>query len=90
MALQQAFADPEPWEGRSHDQLKEIVNRGLAGGDDFVCAACEMERRSREFLDAEELAQKEAARIKWRRRLMIWLTISGVGAVGAIAWLILG
>jgi len=90
MALQQTFADPEPWEGRSHDQLKEIVDRGLAGGDDFVGAACEMERRSREFFEAQERAQAEAARIRWRRRLIVWLTIGAVGALAAIAWYIWG
>lgn len=92
MALQQQeiHANPVPWEGRSHDQLKEIINRGLAGGDDFILAAREMERRSREFEDAEDYTRAEAARLSHSRRLKIGLAIWLAAIVSVVAWLLLG
>lgn len=90
MAQQEILADPDSWEGRSHDQLQQIMNRGLAGGDDFVRAAREMERRSRQFFEAEELAQAEAARNAHRRHIVIWLAIGLMWGVAMTTWMILG
>ena len=66
------------WEGRSHGQLQEIVQRGIAGGDEFVAAAREMERRSREHTRAEEIAATEAARINRKRRLIALAIIAAL------------
>ena len=90
MALQQELrADPVPWEGRSHDQLKEVINRGLAGGDDFVLAAREMERRSREVADAEDRARADAAHASHILRLKIGVGIWLVTILAIAVWLFL-
>ena len=91
MALQQEIrADPGPWEGRSHDQLKEVINRGLAGGDEFVLAAREMERRSREVAEAEDKARVDAAHASHIFRLKLGIGIWLATVLAIAAWLMWG
>ena len=78
---QQGGIQPLSWEQRSHGQLQEIVQRGIAGGDDFVAAAREMERRSREKLRADELEEADAALARRKYRLV---TLAGVAAAAFV------
>lgn len=41
-------SDQSFWEGRTTEQLREMLDRGLAAGDAFVAAAAEIERRASE------------------------------------------
>jgi len=46
------------WHSRSTDELQAIIQRGIQGGETFLAAATEMERRARETnaaLRAEEV-----------------------------------
>ena len=90
MALQQELrADPGPWEGRSHDQLKEVIDRGLLGGDEFILAAREMERRSREVVDAEDRARADSAHASHILRLKVGVGIWLATVLAIAVWLFL-
>ncbi len=39
---------PGWWQSRSTDELQAIIQRGIQGGETFLAAATEMERRARE------------------------------------------
>jgi len=57
------------WESRSSDELKEIVGRGLQGGELFEAARLELDRRASEARRNEEaVEQVEATHTVWRRR----------------------
>ena len=86
MALQGEIHQ-QNWEGRSHGQLQEIVQRGLAGGDEFVAAVREMERRSREQSRTEELETAESARLRRKRRLLTLAALAAVCFLALIAQL---
>jgi hypothetical protein len=53
------------WSSRSTDELREMINRGFAGGDLFTGATAEARRRSNE---AQRAADEEAAAAAVRRR----------------------
>jgi hypothetical protein len=55
----------EWWRSRSSDELRELINRGFAGGDLFTGATAEAARRSSE---AQLAADLEAAEAAMRRR----------------------
>jgi hypothetical protein len=53
------------WRGLSSDELRDIINRGFAGGELFTGATAEAERRSKEKRRA---ADEEAARSILQRK----------------------
>ena len=62
---------PGWWQSRSTEELREIINRGIANGPVFEGATIETERRAREHLRIEDnAADAQAARNK-RLRLLI-------------------
>jgi hypothetical protein len=53
---------PAWWQRRSTDELQAIIHRGIQGGEIFLAAATEMERRAREAdaaLRADEVHEVE-------------------------------
>lgn len=53
------------WNSRTADELRDMINRGFAGGDLFTGATAEAARRSGE---ARQLADEEAAAVSRRER----------------------
>jgi hypothetical protein len=64
------------WESRTAEELRDIINRGFAGGQVFKAANAEIERRARE--ETRRLRDQATAEALARRKRneMIW----GVGA----------
>lgn len=80
------------WESRSAEQLREILDRGLAAGDAFTGASAEIERRAREtarraresstILDGSRVRRVRAGKV-------LVLASAAVGAAAtAIYWVI--
>ena len=72
VATQTGDAPVEPysvawWESRTAEELRDIINRGFAGGEIFKAANAEIERR--DLAAAEAVARR-------KRKELIW----GVGA----------
>jgi hypothetical protein len=81
---------PEPggdMKSRSPDELREIASHGIAGGEMFLAASSEIERRARDA-DAAIHAREEAA--VTQRLRMIWLLAALFVVIDAliIAWLL--
>ena len=70
-----AYSD-DWWRSRTSDELRDLINRGFAGGDLFTAATAEAKRRSGE---ARKLADEEAAAASrqqdWYRRKVLALRI---------------
>jgi hypothetical protein len=60
---------PAWWRNRTSEELRDIINRGFAGGDLFAGAAAESARRSNE---ARRLAEQEAAELSQARRRRVF------------------
>ena len=78
-------AAPPPisrWEDRSGEELRSIIQRGFAGGDDFAHAVAETERRAREALHRQD----EAGAIKKRHEESV--RISTLAAIAGACVLI--
>ena len=77
------------WQSRSTDELRAFIGRGHAAGAAFDAAAMEAERRAREQLKADDLAQRDDRNRKKRLRRMI-LEVFLVGAlIAAVAALLI-
>ena len=60
------------WESRTGEELRDIINRGFAGGQAFQSAVAEVERRAREETSRlRAAAALEAERRNKRNRLLI-------------------
>jgi hypothetical protein len=55
-ATQGAGLLQDVWAHRSSDELRTIIQHGWSAGDDFTCAARELERRSNAMTHSEEQA----------------------------------
>ena len=63
-----ASAEPTDWsKNYSTAELKEIVSAGVAGGDRFIAAVREIERRSAESANRTNSAEMERKRRQARR-----------------------
>jgi len=59
------------WESRTATQLRDIINRGFAGGPEFPGAVAEIERRAREETRRlRELAAAEALNRTRRKKVV--------------------
>jgi hypothetical protein len=67
------------WEARTAEELRDIINRGFAGGETFQGAVSEIERRARETTRRLREAAAEAKSRRKRLKIMI------IGAVVSIA-----
>ena len=73
------------WEGRTAEELRDIIKRGFAGGQAFKAANAEIERRAREETRRlRDLAAAEALQRR-RRNEIIW---GGAASVMAVAFLL--
>ena len=69
------------WQGRTAEELRDIIKRGFAGGEAFHAAVSETERRAREETRRlRDLAALAAERNRKRKRLLV-----GTAAVVTIA-----
>lgn len=75
------------WESRTPEQLRDIINRGFAGGPEFKGAVAEVERRAREETRRlRELAAAEALSRKKRNRLIWGLAVSGTATAALLGY----
>jgi hypothetical protein len=58
---------PDWWQSRSTDELQAIIQRGIQGGETFLAAATEMERRAR--VTNAALRDEEVHDVQDHRRL---------------------
>lgn len=72
------------WEGRTAEELRDIINRGFAGGQLFNAANAEIERRARE--ETRRLRDLAAAEALVRRKRMeiIWGLAASVLALATV------
>ena len=63
------------WETRTSGQLRELIERGLAGGEAFDGAVREMERRDREARRRQEAAEADMRR---RGSIALWAAIASL------------
>ena len=72
------------WQSRTAEQLRDIINRGFAGGQEFPAAVAEIERRARE--ETRRLREQNAAEALRRRRRneIIWGTAASLLAIAAL------
>ena len=54
------------WQSRTPEELRDIINRGFAGGDAFGGALAESERRVREEARLKEQAYVDPIQHAWR------------------------
>ena len=80
---------PEPysvawWESITAEQLRDIIHRGFAGGQEFAGAVAEVERRAREETSRlRDLAAAEAF-ARRKRGQLIWGSVASVLAMATL------
>ncbi len=80
-------AHSDDWlRSRTSDELRDLINRGFAGGDLFIAATAEAERRSGE---ARKLAEMQAAvtsreQTLNRRRFLLLRILVGLSLLATI------
>jgi hypothetical protein len=74
-------ADLPWWESRTAEQLREILNRGLAAGDAFTGAAAEIERRASDTARRARQLPSEFDENRRRHLLLVKLCAVAVAAV---------
>lgn len=76
------------WEGRTSEELRDIINRGFAGGEIFKGATAEVERRTKLAERAREAAAAEEERQRRAIRLIVLAAVLGVTIAGSTGiWL---
>lgn len=80
----------EWWRRRSPEEIRDLINRGFAGGELFAAATAEMARRSgeaRRAAEQEAMALAEAGRRRmWKRRILfVLLSLSLIATFVTIA-----
>jgi hypothetical protein len=63
------------WKDQTAEQLREILDRGLAAGDAFIAAAAEIERRASETARRARQAPVEQDEARQRRLLLVKLAV---------------
>ena len=74
------------WRSRTSDELRDLINRGFAGGDLFTAATAEARRRSGE---ARKLADEEAAaalrrQYRNRRKILVLRILVGLSLLATL------
>ena len=67
------------WEARTAEELRDIINRGFAGGGTFHGAVAETERRAREA--TRRLRDAAVASASRRKRMKV----AAIGALASVA-----
>lgn len=72
------------WESRTPTELRDIINRGFAGGPEFPGAIAEIERRARE--ETRRLRDLAAAEDldRTRRKKIIWAIAASALPIAAL------
>ena len=85
-----AAEQAEWWRNRSTAELKEIAAAGVAGGDRFIAAVREIERRSEESFNLAHSveAEKKERQARKDRQIRIGLALAAV-AFAVLAVLVL-
>ena len=71
------------WEGRTAEELRDIIKRGFSGGQAFQGAVSETERRARE--ETRRLRAAAAVEAERRRKLKQVIVLGTVAAVAIAA-----
>lgn len=74
------------WKSRTADELRDMINRGFAGGDLFTGASAEAARRSGE---ARKLADEEAAAVsrmerRAKRKMLVLQILVGLSLAATL------
>jgi hypothetical protein len=72
------------WESRTAEELRDIINRGFAGGQVFKAANAEIERRAREETRRLRDLASAAALARRKRNEIIWGVVTSVLALAAL------
>ncbi len=78
------------WESRTAEDLRDIINRGFAGGQIFKAANAEIERRAREETRRLRDEAAAAAVAQRKRKEIIWGIAVSVLAIAALLGFWLG
>ena len=78
------------WESRTAEDLRDIINRGFAGGQVFKAAYAEIERRAREETRRLREQATAAALARRKRNEIIWGVAAAVLAIAALLGFWLG
>ena len=78
------------WESRTAEDLRDIINRGFAGGQVFKAANAEIERRAREETRRLREQATAAALARRKRNEIIWGVAAAVLAIAALLGFWLG
>ena len=75
------------WEGRTAEELRDIIKRGFAGGEAFQGAVDETERRAREETRRlREAAAIEAESRRKRKKVIVMASVATIAASAGV-WL---
>jgi hypothetical protein len=83
-------ASPAWWRSRSSDELNAIFHRGIQGGDMFIAAAREMERRARDAEAARDAAEVRTVKVARRQPVKLLGAILIASLVAGAILLFLG
>ena len=72
------------WESRTAEDLRDIINRGFAGGQVFQAANAEIERRARQETRRLRDLAEATARARRKRNEIIWGGGASVLALAAL------
>ena len=78
------------WESRTAEDLRDIINRGFAGGQVFKAANAEIERRAGEETRRLREQATAAALARRKRNEIIWGVAAAVLAIAALLGFWLG
>ena len=78
------------WESRTAEDLRDIINRGFAGGQVFKAANAEIERRAREETRRLREQATASALARRKRNEIIWGVAAAVLAIAALLGFWLG
>jgi hypothetical protein len=80
----------EWWQRQSADQLRDIINRGFAGGSVFRDAVAEAERRASEETRRLRAVAAAAAASRKKRRQILWGTATSLLIIAVLGFWIAG
>ena len=78
------------WQRQSAEQLRDIINRGFAGGSVFRDAVAEAERRASEETRRLRAVAAAAAASRKKRRQILWGTAASLLIIAVLGFWIAG
>ena len=80
---------PSWWEGRSSDELRLVIDRGLQGGDLFDAAIREMQRRDAQAPVDEHAAVVGEIALRKKRARLAWIFAAVAIVLAGVAGLLI-